>query len=116
VLFYFAHKAAGASSARHSLRPLLAEGGNSTANLARNERRDSGAVAMNKAVPLAIFVMPGLDPGIHVFLDATESKTWMAGTSPAMTEKNEKFTDSATPVGSPCPLLVLDVSQIRCSA
>ena len=28
--------------------------------------------------------MPGLDPGIHVFLDA--AKTWMAGTSPAMTE------------------------------
>jgi hypothetical protein len=29
-------------------------------------------------------VMPGLDPGIHVFL--CEPKTWMAGTSPAMTE------------------------------
>jgi uncharacterized protein len=28
--------------------------------------------------------MPGLDPGIHVFLDA--AKTWVAGTSPAMTE------------------------------
>jgi uncharacterized protein len=28
--------------------------------------------------------MPGLDPGIHVFLDA--AKAWMAGTSPAMTE------------------------------
>jgi len=27
--------------------------------------------------------MPGLVPGIHVFLD--EAKTWMAGTSPAMT-------------------------------
>src|SRR5262245_22744792 len=27
--------------------------------------------------------MPGLVPGIHVFLPA--SKTWMAGTSPAMT-------------------------------
>jgi hypothetical protein len=30
------------------------------------------------------FVMPGLVPGIHVFL--FEAKTWMAGTSPAMTE------------------------------
>jgi hypothetical protein len=29
--------------------------------------------------------MPGLVPGIHVFLSA--AKTWMAGTSPAMTEK-----------------------------
>ena len=28
-------------------------------------------------------VMPGLVPGIHVFEAAT--KTWMAGTSPAMT-------------------------------
>jgi hypothetical protein len=30
------------------------------------------------------FVMPGLVPGIHVLLGASE-KTWMAGTSPAMT-------------------------------
>jgi len=29
--------------------------------------------------------MPGLDPGIHD-LAAGERKTWMAGTSPAMTE------------------------------
>jgi len=27
--------------------------------------------------------MPGLGPGIHVFVAA--AKTWMAGTSPAMT-------------------------------
>jgi hypothetical protein len=32
-----------------------------------------------------MFVMPGLVPGIHVFLAAREAKTWMAGTSPAMT-------------------------------
>jgi hypothetical protein len=30
--------------------------------------------------PTLNFVMPGLVPGIHVFLPA--SKTWMAGTSP----------------------------------
>jgi hypothetical protein len=30
--------------------------------------------------------MPGLVPGIHVFLSCGQSsKTWMAGTSPAMT-------------------------------
>jgi hypothetical protein len=29
--------------------------------------------------------MPGLGPGIHVFFSST-SKTWMAGTSPAMTK------------------------------
>ena len=31
-------------------------------------------------------VMPGLDPGIHDFL-AFAAKTWMAGSSPAMTAK-----------------------------
>jgi hypothetical protein len=31
------------------------------------------------------FVVPGLVPGIHVFLVLAGSKTWMAGTSPAMT-------------------------------
>jgi hypothetical protein len=31
------------------------------------------------------FVIPGLVPGIHVFRAAEGSKTWMAGTSPAMT-------------------------------
>jgi hypothetical protein len=29
--------------------------------------------------------MPGLVPGIHVLI-SKHSKTWMAGTSPAMTE------------------------------
>ena len=29
--------------------------------------------------------MPGLVPGIHVFASYPRSKTWMAGTSPAMT-------------------------------
>jgi hypothetical protein len=31
-------------------------------------------------------VMPGLVPGIHVFR-SVEKKTWMAGSSPAMTKK-----------------------------
>ena len=29
--------------------------------------------------------MPGLVPGIHVFARLCNTKTWMAGTSPAMT-------------------------------
>jgi hypothetical protein len=33
-----------------------------------------------------IFVMPGLVPGIHVFAELKRAETWMAGTSPAMTE------------------------------
>src|SRR6476659_693763 len=32
--------------------------------------------------------MPGLVPGIHVFSCAKQGKTWMAGTSPAMTATN----------------------------
>jgi hypothetical protein len=32
-----------------------------------------------------LFVMPVLVPGIHVLL-LDETKTWMAGTSPAMTQ------------------------------
>jgi len=31
--------------------------------------------------------MPGLVPGIHVFAASKKEKTWMAGTSPAMTEE-----------------------------
>jgi hypothetical protein len=31
--------------------------------------------------------MPGFMPGIHVFRFSFFSKTWMAGTSPAMTVK-----------------------------
>jgi hypothetical protein len=34
-----------------------------------------------------VCVMPGLDPGIHAFLRCRLWKTWMAGTSPAMTQK-----------------------------
>ena len=30
--------------------------------------------------------MPGLVPGIHVFAPLRRGKTWMAGTSPAMTQ------------------------------
>jgi hypothetical protein len=32
-----------------------------------------------------IFVMPGLVPGIHVFMVVPASKTWMAGTPSAKT-------------------------------
>jgi hypothetical protein len=39
--------------------------------------------------------MPGLVPGIHVFDEHRRKKTWMAGTSPAMTRSffvNAMFT------------------------
>jgi len=31
--------------------------------------------------------MPGLGPGIHEFLETAVFKSWMAGTSPAMTAR-----------------------------
>jgi hypothetical protein len=37
--------------------------------------------------------MPGLVPGIHVLF--LQDKTWMAGTSPAMTMKKENEHDDA---------------------
>jgi hypothetical protein len=44
-------------------------------------------------IPMIETVMPGLDPGIHVLSMTTESrligddrKSWMAGSSPAMTK------------------------------
>src|SRR6476620_1733835 len=45
ALFCFACEAAGASSARHSLRPLISGGATSRTKLARNARRDREAVS-----------------------------------------------------------------------
>jgi hypothetical protein len=39
-------------------------------------------MAQSMAAPI---VMPGLAPGIHVFLPLDLVRAWMAGTSPAMT-------------------------------
>jgi tRNA(adenine34) deaminase len=39
--------------------------------------------------------MPGLVPGIHVFIHRNEQKTWMAGTSPAMTMTMATFMEMA---------------------
>ena len=44
----FAHAAAGASGARHSLRPLIAEGGNSLANLGRIAPRECEVVSTDR--------------------------------------------------------------------
>jgi hypothetical protein len=35
--------------------------------------------------------MPGLVPGIHVFAAMQLRKTWMAGTSPAMTNEKPRY-------------------------
>jgi hypothetical protein len=38
------------------------------------------------AAGIKFLVMPGLVPGIHAFPYLSCKKTWMAGTSPAVTE------------------------------
>jgi hypothetical protein len=50
----------------------------------RQQRHSRAQVSMQP--PETLIVMPGLVPGIHVFFPRhTARKTWMAGTSPAMT-------------------------------
>jgi hypothetical protein len=44
---------------------------------------------------MAKLVMAGLVPAIHVFLCCHAVKTWMAGTSPAMTENESYFLSRA---------------------
>jgi hypothetical protein len=62
---------ADADARRHSLRPLIGEGGKLIANLARNAWRDREAVSEKQVGCFNVthntnrFVMPGLDPGIH---------------------------------------------------
>jgi hypothetical protein len=48
---------------------------------------------VNAAIGYGEFVMPGLVPGIHAFKTLQQAtRTWMAGTSPAMTG-NATFVD-----------------------
>jgi mRNA interferase MazF len=47
--------------------------------------------------------MPGLVPGIHDFSSAQRSETWMAGTSPAMTESDQRRFDPFDIVVVPFP-------------
>src|SRR5438046_1808961 len=39
--------------------------------------------------------MPGLVPGIHVFAASLVARTWMAGTSPAMTRRRGRARDNS---------------------
>jgi hypothetical protein len=120
-----AHEAAGSLGTRHSPRPLMAEGGTNRPKLARNKRRDREAVfasgglfeiKVGAQTRSSCPALGSLGPGIHVFLDTIESKTWMAGTSPATTNKGGNRLPPATPIGIRCPLLVLDVGRNQCSA
>jgi hypothetical protein len=37
--------------------------------------------------------MAGLDPAIHVFSCSVDTKTWMPGTRPGMTENNDSLAE-----------------------
>ena len=37
-------------------------------------------------IRVCLFVMAGLGPAIHVFLTCIDTRTWMPGSSPGMTE------------------------------
>jgi hypothetical protein len=59
-------------------------------------------------LPRILTVMPGLVPGIHVFSDESRTmKTWMAGTSPAMTHRLKR-----EPLSQAAPLN-LDIERQR---
>src|SRR4029077_7126188 len=62
VLFLITHEAAGASSARHSLRPLF-YGRTFLANLGRSPPRERGVVACHSGA------MRSIEPGISRFSD-----------------------------------------------
>jgi hypothetical protein len=53
--------------------------------------------------------MPGVMPGLHVVAQKhnNKSKTWMAGTSPAMTSQSTRFTLITSP-----PVALMRVSAV----
>src|SRR2546429_6849960 len=61
-LFYFAYEAAGASSARHSLRPLFSERRNSCTARANSRRGNAKVCLMNANAPDSHSSSPGLPP------------------------------------------------------
>src|SRR2546423_6024510 len=71
MLFYFACEAAGASSARHSLRPLIFRCANLPAKLGRIAPRDRGGVAVRQLTRESAVVMAGLVPRLSgsIFVD-----------------------------------------------
>jgi hypothetical protein len=77
-----------AAVARSPWTPISTDG----LHLVRFKKRGAGVTRKNVAgVVLSSSVMPDLGSGIHVFLFShlarRQKRTWMAGTSPAMTKK-----------------------------
>jgi hypothetical protein len=60
--YYHYTRGCGCSGARHSLRPLIGEGGKFLANLGQIRPRDREYVSV---ATVDTPVVPGLDPGIH---------------------------------------------------
>jgi hypothetical protein len=60
-----AHETAGASGARHSLRPDFEQGGKFLAKLGHGVPRECEGMFGIEMLTQPTLVMPGLDPGIH---------------------------------------------------
>src|SRR5258706_7362451 len=81
-LFYFACEAAGASSARHSLRPLIPEGGTSLATFARKPRRDREGMSVRRCLkceamtvfdPTPLATTVSTSPGVSAIVEPSSS-------------------------------------------
>ena len=62
VLFYFAREAAGASGARHSLRPLIREGGTFPANLGAMRREIAKLCLQKLCLQMTVFKLKVVQP------------------------------------------------------
>jgi hypothetical protein len=83
--FYTTRAAAGASGARHSLRPLLIRRRKIQDQPRANLRRDREAMFAHEGDTNTL-VMPGPDLGIHQSSQKEFSRRrWIAGSSPATT-------------------------------
>jgi|SRR5882724_11578752 len=58
--------------------------------------RLSGLIFLKQSVPAHSAVMRGLVPRIHVLAEIPREKTWMAGTSPAMTTERVEAHESVS--------------------
>ena len=58
--------------------------------------------------------MPALVAGIHVLLRGCNRKTWMAGTSPAMTEEMPSYRSAARLAFGSCPISILAAAITAC--
>ena len=95
VLVLCRHRRACSRARRKAAAVRRIEIGNSAA------QRLNSRYSQMKSTIKANFVMPGLVLGIHVFATLKKRKTWMAGTSPAMTKREDTRSPGGNDVVQP---------------